>query len=221
MWSWLPLLIPVALLIGLIVLVRILAPFALAAAMRRRARLQALAEELGMEYAASDDTVGLRFWFLNLLMVRGSGTAYNLLSGRFEGHKVTAFDYPRRRLMGCVVLEHAKPLPELRIFPEEIYRELTWPLDPEHIDLESEEFSRAFRVVATDRKFAYAVCNPRVMEYLLAHRDMSIEIDGRCIALSFPHLLEAREIPERLRQLVEIRSLLPDYLFVTLPEERV
>ena len=212
MWFWLPLLIPAAILVGLALLLYILAPFALAAAMRRRAQLRALAEELGMEYTASDDTVGLRFWFLNLLMVRGSGTAYNLLSGRFEGHRVAAFDFPHGRLMGCVVLEHEKPLPELRIFPEEIYRELTWPFDEEHIDLESEEFSTAFRVVATDRKFAYAICNPRLMEYLLAHRDMSIEIDGRCIAL---------KIPERLRQLVEIRSLLPDYLFVTLPEERV
>ena len=221
MWSWLPFLIWAALLIGLIVLVRVLTPFALVAAMRRRARLQALAEELGMEYTASDDTVGLRFWFLNLLMVRGSGTADNLLSGRYEGHKVTAFDFPRRQLMGCVVLEHEKPLPELRIFPEDVYRELAWPFDPEHIDLESAEFSQAFRVLATDRKFAYAICNPRVMEYLLAHRDISIEIDGRCIALSFPRLLEPLEIPERLRQLVEIRNLLPDYLFETLPEERV
>ena len=56
MWSWLPLLIPAAILVVLAALLYILAPFALAAWLRRPPQLQALAEELGMEYAASDDT---------------------------------------------------------------------------------------------------------------------------------------------------------------------
>jgi hypothetical protein len=81
------------------------------------------------------------------------------------------------------------------------------------IDFESIEFSKAFCVRSRDRKFAYDICHTRMMEYLLAHRDLSLEIEGHCVALSFPRRLDIEEIPGRLRQLVEIRNLFPAYLY--------
>ena len=64
-----------------------------------------------------------------------------------------------------------------------------------------------------DRKFAYDVCNAQMMEYLLANRDLSIEIEGPVLALAFASCLSAGEIEANLQRLLEIRLRLPDYLF--------
>jgi hypothetical protein len=81
------------------------------------------------------------------------------------------------------------------------------------IDFESSEFSRAFAVRSRDRKFTYDVCHPRMMEYLLEHRDLSLEIEGRCVAMSFDRRLKPEEVPARLQQLIQIRQLFPEYLY--------
>ena len=71
----------------------------------------------------------------------------------------------------------------------------------------------AFCVRSKDRKFAYDVCNAQMMEYLLANRDLSIEIEGPALALAFDTRLSAAEIEADLQRLLEIRLRLPDYLF--------
>ena len=52
-----------------------------------------------------------------------------------------------------------------------------------------------------------------MMEYLLANRDLSIEIENNVIALAFKTRLAAPEIERDLQRLVEIRTRLPEYLF--------
>ena len=64
-----------------------------------------------------------------------------------------------------------------------------------------------------DKKFAYDVCNARMMEYLLANRDLSIELENEVIALAFNTRLAPEQIEFNLQRLVEIRARLPEYLF--------
>ena len=52
-----------------------------------------------------------------------------------------------------------------------------------------------------------------MMEYLLANRDLNLEIEGPALALAFNARLSAPEIEANLQRLLEIRSRLPDYLF--------
>ncbi|MBI4559904.1 MAG: hypothetical protein HY706_20125 [Candidatus Hydrogenedentes bacterium] len=47
----------------------------------------------------------------------------------------------------------------------------------------------------------------------MKHRDLSLEIEGPCVAMSFAQRLKPEEIPGRLRQLIEIRTLFPEYLY--------
>ena len=82
-----------------------------------------------------------------------------------------------------------------------------------HIAFESAEFSRTFRVRTLDRKFASDVCHPRMMEFLLANQDLTIEIRGPALAVLFEDWLRPEKIEHNLTRLVEIRKLLPDYLF--------
>jgi hypothetical protein len=42
-----------------------------------------------------------------------------------------------------------------------------------------------FRVRCRDKKFAYDVCNPQMIEYLLSNRGLDIEIQGPAILLAF------------------------------------
>ena len=64
-----------------------------------------------------------------------------------------------------------------------------------------------------DKKFAYDVCNAKMMEYLLANRDLSVEIENNVLALAFNTRLSVEQIEANLQRLVEIRSRLPEYLF--------
>jgi hypothetical protein len=83
----------------------------------------------------------------------------------------------------------------------------------DEIEFESAEFSRIYCVRSGDKRFAYDVCNPQMMEYLLVNRDLQIEIQGPVISLAFEPQLPVGQIELNLQRLVEIRSRLPQYLF--------
>ena len=83
----------------------------------------------------------------------------------------------------------------------------------DEVKFEFAEFSRRFCVRSADKKFAYDVCNPQMMEYLLANRDLEVEIQGPAILLAFEPQLPVGQIEFNLQRLIEIRSRLPEYLF--------
>ena len=189
---------------------------------KRREGFQALAQRLGMRYTQRDDSIANRYNFLDKLRQGSNRYAFNVLVGQYEGHPVQVFDYHYRTGSGKNTKDHyfsffileqkKKHFPELRIYPEGIFQKLGQMIGFSDIDFESIEFSKAFCVRSRDRKFAYDICHTRMMEYLLQHRDLAIEIEGRCVAISFDKRLDPEQIPGRLRQLVEIRDLFPEYL---------
>ena len=103
--------------------------------------------------------------------------------------------------------------PGVIIGPENLLFQLAAAFDSEDIKFESAEFSRTFRVRSKDKRFAYDVCNPQMMEYLLANRDLRVAVQGPVIALAFTPKLPVKQIEFNLQRLVEIRSRLPEYLF--------
>jgi hypothetical protein len=70
-------------------------------------------------------------------------------------------------------------------------------------------------VRSKDKRFAYDVCNPQMIEYLLANPDLNIEIEANALALAFGTCLAADKIDENLDRLLQIRQLLPEYLVST------
>ena len=82
-----------------------------------------------------------------------------------------------------------------------------------HITFESAEFSRAFGVRSADKKFAFDVCHPQMIEFLLANQDLTIEIRGSAVAVLFEDWLRPEKVEANLSRLIEIRKLLPQYLF--------
>lgn len=199
-----------------------------AAARKRREELAVLAGRLGLNYRANNDySLADRFDFLDTLAAGSNRYAYNILSGFYQQHEVLVFDYHyethstdskgRRKThhhhFSFFILMLPQSFPELRITREGFLSKIAQAFGYDDIDLESAEFSRAFCVRSKNKKFAYDVCHVQMMEYLLANRDLSIEIEDRALALAFGQCLSAAEIEANLGRLLEIRSRLPEYLF--------
>jgi hypothetical protein len=202
--------------------------YSVIAARKRREELSALAARLGLNYSAEND-YGLadRFGFLDKLAQGSKRYAFNVLSGEYRQNNVLAFDYhyetyttdskgnrqTHHHYFSFFILLLPGSFPELKITREGLLSKIAQALGYDDIDFESAEFSRAFCVRSKDRKFAYDVCNAPMMEYRLANRDLSIEIEGPALALAFDARLSAAEIEANLQRLLEIRLRLPEYLF--------
>jgi len=198
------------------------------AARKRREELAGLALRLGLSYRADHDpALAAQFGFLNALAQGSNRYAFNLLAGVYQGREVLVFDYhyethstnskghrqTHHHYFSFFILMLPQSFPELRITREGWLSKIAQAFGYDDIDLESAEFSRAFCVRSRDKQFAYDVCHAPMMEYLLANRDLSIEIEGRALALAFGTRLSAMGIEANLHRLLEIRSRLPEYLF--------
>ena len=132
---------------------------------------------------------------------------YETYSTDSKGNRQTQHHY-----FSCFGLILPQSFPELRVTREGMFYKIAQAFGYDDIDFESAEFSRTFCGRSKDTKFAYDVCHAQMMEYLLANRDLSIEIEGCVLALAFGKRLSATEIEANLQRLVEIRSRLPEYL---------
>jgi hypothetical protein len=198
------------------------------AARKRREELFELATRLGLQFSPSNDyRLAEQFGFLDKLAQGSNRYAFNVISGNYRQNPVRVFDYhyethstdskgnqqTHHHYFSFFILLLPVSFPELKITHEGLLSKIAQALGYDDIDFESAEFSRTFCVRSKDRKFAYDVCNAQMMEYLLANRDLSIEIEGPALALAFGNRLSAAEIEANLERLLQIRLLLPDYLF--------
>jgi hypothetical protein len=210
-----------------VALIIAVAVYAHLAARQRRDDLAALAARLGLQFKEEHDhRMAEQLEFLRRFDEGANRYAFNRLGGQYQGHEVSAFDYhfetysstkngtqTHHHFLSVLTLRLPRLFPELHISPEGLFSKIAQAFGYDDIDLESAEFSRAFCVRSRDKKFAYDVCHAQMMEYLLARRDLAIEFDGNVLALAFDRCLKVPQIEPRLQQLVEIRRLMPDYLF--------
>ncbi|MCP4639047.1 MAG: DUF3137 domain-containing protein [bacterium] len=219
--------LPVLFIGGIIVLVVVLGIFGWLREKKRREAFQKLAQSLGLRYLQRDSSIARRYRFLDKLRQGDNRYAFNLMEGVYEDHPVHVFDYhyethstdskgrkqTHHHYFSFFILEQERAFPELRIYPEGFLSKFGQMVGFEDIDFESIEFSKAFCVRSKDKKFAYDICHTRMMEYLLKNRKLSLEIEGHCLAMGFDTRLAPEAIPGRLRQLIEIRELFPEYLY--------
>jgi len=170
-----------------------------------------------------DDEFVLGWGFLSRLTQGDERYAFNILRGTYHEQPLIVFDYhyqtgsdkKHEDHYGTVLMFVVKEaFPKLTIRPENPGLKIAEALGVVNdIKFESAEFSREYCVRSTDKKFAYDVCNPQMIEYLLANRGLQIEIQGPVISLAFEPQLPVGQIEFNLQRLVEIRSRLPQYLF--------
>lgn len=201
--------------------------FSARAARKRREALAQLAARLGLSFSPDQDRDwARRFAFLDKLAQGSNRYAFNVLRGGLAGHEVVAFDYhyethstdskghsqTHHHYVSFFMLFLPRAFPELTIGREGFWSKLAQALGYDDIDFESAEFSRVFCVRSKDKRVAYDVCHPRFIEYLLANRDLTIEIEGDVLALAFGGRLAPDQIERNLGRLVTLRNLFPAYL---------
>jgi hypothetical protein len=219
---------PIILFVGFAVVVIGFAIFGHIAAAKRREAMSAIAASLGLQYRPDKDRqLASSYRFLDKLRRGSNRYAYNVLSGTYEGHPVMMFDYhyethstnskghrqTHHHHLSVAILTLSRSFPELKIAPEGFFSKMAQMVGFDDIDFESHEFSRKFCVRSSDKKFAYDFCNARMIEYLLPHPELTIEVEDTAMAICSSGRIKLDRIRPVLSQLVTLRSLMPDYLF--------
>ena len=213
--------------VAVLVLIVVATIYGMIQARKRMEGLNELALRLGLNFSAAEDyTLAERYGFLKQLAQGEDRYARNVLSGTYQQNQVLVFDYhyatyhtdksgthKEDHWFSFFILTLSVVFPDLTIRRENFYTKIAEVFGYQDINFESAEFSKAFNVRSPDKKFAYDVCNSKMMEYLLANRDLSVEIENNVLALAFNTRLSVEQIEANLLRLVEIRSRLPEYLF--------
>jgi hypothetical protein len=201
----------------------LLAVVAYRRAKQRREGLAAAAARLGLRYCRRDP-YGLddRYRFIDRLATGDNRYAENVIEGEYRAHRVLAFDYHYQVSSGkdtthyhfsAFVLELDRSFPELIVRPEGVLDRIAAVVGLDDVDFESIEFSRAYHVQAADKRFAYDFFHTRMMEYFLSGPAISLEVDGPVEAAYDTTLVTPDGLSSRLDMLVDIRELMPAYLF--------
>lgn len=210
------------------------------AAKKRREELAALAGELGFAFdPASDPSFDDRNAQFAVFRQGHSRAAYNTLTGSLSvdgrAYPATMGDYTYKvtqttgkttttvtyRLSYLIVDLPFAGAPDLLIRREHLFDKLAGAIGFDDIDFESSEFSRAFHVKSPDRKFAYDVIHPRMMEFLLSSQPPTIDIrSGRLCLTNGTRCWKPPEFRERLGWLGAFFDLWPDYLTGQLDQRR-
>jgi uncharacterized protein DUF3137 len=149
-------------------------------ARKRREAMAAWARARGFSFVAEDNAYIDRFRSGPF----GKGdrrTATNVITGVVDGRPVIAFDYSydtestdskgnRTRTThryNVAAVNLPATLPDLEVSRENFFSSIGRALGFHDIEFENGEFNKEFKVHAEDRKFAYDIIHPRMMEWLL------------------------------------------------------
>ena len=178
MWGFFVVLgLGVVLMVGMIVAVVI-------ANKRKREAMEALAAKHGWRLHRKDRSMHEMWDQVAPFDFGHSKRSDWIFDGEVDGQRFTVFQYTcqttshngkssseqTHHYRVCVI-----PMPldghDLRITKEHIGLKIADALGGEDIDFESDAFSRRFWVKCRDRRFAYDVLTPAMMEYLLPHKN--------------------------------------------------
>ena len=183
-------------------LVATLGYFAWQAEKKRQAALATLALELGLRFDPGQDSDHDDEYAQFEIFRRGhSRAARNTLHGTIElfeqpchlvagdfRYKVTSSNGKSTSTttynFSYLIVHPPWDTPSLLIRPEGIFDKIKGAFGFDDIDFESAEFSRKFFVKSSDKRFAYDVLHPRMMEFLLSERPPMLDIEAGALCLS-------------------------------------
>jgi hypothetical protein len=176
----------------------------------RRQMWMGLADKYRMRYIRTDH-FGIPELFKFALLQEGRGRqAFNCLDGTYQDLPVLLFDYRfitgwgkarKCHELSALLARLSIPCSHLIIRPETTMGRFAAFLGFGHIRLELDEFNRAFSVHCEDKKFAYDVCHPEMMEFILEYPNMSWELQGDHLLV---YCLEVEFDPECVARCLEI-----------------
>ena len=218
---------PIALIFVVAVVIGVVVYLNWLAEKKRREALLALANRLGLSYSPEKNRgLASQYKFIDQTRQGSNRYAANVIQGSYRDYPVILFDYhyethssdskgrrqTHHHYLSFFILTMKKAFPEIKISQEGFFSKIAQTFGYDDIDFESHEFSRKFCVRSPDKKFAYDICHARMIEYMLANQDLTIEIENHSYALSFGSKTRLETIQRNLDRLIELRELIPDYL---------
>ena len=168
-----------------------------------------------------DRHFGLRYSAFDCLNRGDSRYAYNVMKGAIAGRVFTGCDYHYATGSGkhrhhynfsLVIVKSPILLEKLFIRPENIFDKFTELVGFNDIDFESAEFSKKFYVKAPNKKWAYDIIHPRMMEYLLASPVFTIQFDFLSVIVYRDRLFSPAEFTSSVEFINGFFDLIPDYV---------
>ena len=195
-------------------------------AKKRREAMAAFAASRGWTYAVEEPRLVDRFH--GAPFGNGFGQrAYNVIYGKHDGRDLVSFDYQYKTqqrlrkerdddhapLLGARRCRWACRSPRSRVDPEGFFDRLVGRLTGGDIDLESEDFNRAFTVSCPDRKFASDVLHPQMMEYLMQHPQLGWRFERDSMLVVAPGQRDIRQIDATLAVMDGITDRIPEFVW--------
>ena len=169
------------------VAVVVLIIYSIYASGKRRKELAGWAMSKGLLFSPGNDrSFDSKYPNVNCLQKGDSRYAYNIMTGTLTGREFLGCDYHYATGSGksrtqhhfsLVIIKSPILLEPLFIRPENFFDKLTEFVGFNDIDFESAEFSKKFYVKSPDKKWAYDIIHPQMMEFLLASPMFSIQFD--------------------------------------------
>jgi len=193
---------------------------------KRRSLLLQWAAANNWSFAASDDTWCNR-WQGDPFGEGSNRQARNVLTGQWKGRQFASFDYSyethtsdgrggqrtETHYYAVTAVNLPTYLPRLQVTPENLLTRLGNALGLSDIELESEDFNRAFRVHANDAKFASDVLTPRTMQMLLSRPRFSWRIEGVDILCWADGEQHPGEITARVATMLDVVAGIPSFVW--------
>jgi len=194
---------------------------------QRREAMASLAAQRGWSYTARDDRWNDAFAG-SPFGLGHSRRSTNVLTGEHDGRPFVAFDYVyyttessaggkgRREVSHrfyVVAIDMSASFPALEVSPENFLERIVGRLTDQDIELESEDFNRAFTVTCPDRRFASDVLHPRMMQRLLRTPEAGFRFDRRWAIHVDLGTVALDGIVPRLRRVDAIVDQIPEFVW--------
>ena len=168
-----------------------------------------------------DRSFALRYSSFDCLNRGDSRYAYNVMKGAISGRVFTGCDYHYATGSGkhrhhyhfsLIIVKSPILLEPLFIRPENIFDKFTELVGFNDIDFESAEFSKKFYVKAPNKKWAYDIIHPRMMEFLLSSPVFTIQFDFLSVIVYRDRLFSPAEFTAAVEFINGFFDLIPDYV---------
>lgn len=161
---------------------------------KRAAQIGEIASRAGLHYSASDPFDCVRVSFQLFTKGDGRGAENVMWRESDDGHAFRVFDYwfydeykgengraqRKYHRSSCAMALVGSAWPDISIVREGVFDKVLNTLAGGDIDFESEEFNRMFAVRCADRRFASALIDAQMLDFILATRgELNFELKGR------------------------------------------
>ena len=189
---------------------------------KRRKELFAWAQSRHLNFSSQKDYgFGSRYPSLSCLNRGSSRYAHNVISGTLADREFLGFDYHYTTGSGknrqvhsfsAIILQSPIWLRPLYIRGEHFFDKITEFAGFDDIDFESAEFSRKFYVKSPDKRWAYDVLHPRMMEFLLSKPVFTIQFDLNRIMAQRSRTFSVADFEQAIELVEGMIERFPEYL---------